>query len=91
MTQIKASALKMVKEGWMFRQMTFEWEIPELQFYMGDLGNYMEKARQSTPFKPFEVGCVSNSSLYDILVEKHEKNQIYVTIPYLCTFTLDND
>ena len=48
--------------------MTFDWEIPEFQFYMGDLGNYMNKAKDLIPNKPFEVSCVWNNSLYDIVI-----------------------
>ncbi len=57
MNVIKATVRNAVRKGLCDFNLNADWETPFFQFYMGDLGNFVDYANTLTSSNKFNVSC----------------------------------
>jgi hypothetical protein len=79
---VKEALLK----GFFDRVLDKSWDVPGFQFYMGDLGNFVEYANNAPSSDPFTATCKFNQSRMEkeLKISPYDEHRIYLGIPYSC-------
>lgn len=60
-----------------------------LQFYAGDIANFIDNAKTLKPDTPVKISCKWNNSQYDVVLSKYSDKSLFASVPYSCTVGTD--
>ena len=68
--------------------MDSSWESTGFQFYMGDLGNFVEHANHLPAADTFEVKCELNKAKMEdrMQLSRFDEHTVYLNVPEICHF-----
>ena len=65
-----------------------KFEVPYFQFFMGDLGNFVDYANYLPAHDPFTINCAFPANRSDELkIVRFDEHDLYVQVPQDCNVT----
>lgn len=65
-----------------------KYEVPFFQFFMGDMGNFVEYANKLPAHDPLSISCTfSNERASDLKVRKFDEHDLWVQVPEDCSIS----
>jgi hypothetical protein len=69
-----------------------KYEVPYFQFFMGDLGNFVEYANKLPAHDPINITCAyATDRTNELKITRFDEHDLYVQIPEDCTIYYKNN
>lgn len=86
MGMVKTTIQRAVAAGLFNMQLDKRNEVPYFQFFMGDLGNFVDYANKLPAHDPFTISCqFAQDRANELKTVRFDEHDLYVQVPEDCT------
>lgn len=88
MGSIKATVQRAASMGLFDQVLDKRYEVPFFQFFMGDMGNFVEYANKLPAHDPITISCAfATDRANDLKIMKFDEHDLYVQVPEDCSLS----
>lgn len=88
---IKTTLQRAVNQGLFNQELNKQYEVPYFQFFMGDLGNFVDYANKLPAHDPFTISCeFAQDRASELKTVRFDEHDLYIQGPEDCSITYNS-